>query len=209
VGDAREVCDSIAESIHVIGCLLQVAYVADNAELGKEQLSKLRSRGPAQPGTYGAPGLLIFARFGQTAIARQWFDLDPRPDPSLKGWLLLTESRFAEASKHLEGIPVNRYGYLLYRFPLAIALERQGKFKEAIARLEEVDLPHTQLCFNAMWPKCRAKLAELYRKVGRIDDAVKVENQLRHYLSEADADFPILAQLRAAEAATRKIARAK
>jgi hypothetical protein len=40
-------------------------------------------------------------------------------------------------------------------------------------------------------------VAELYREEGRIGDAVRIEDELRRYLSAADADFPLAAKLRA------------
>ena len=43
--------------------------------------------------------------------------------------------------------------------------------------------------------KRRMKLAELYRKTGRVSQAEKVEDELRRYLSAADPDHPLLAQL--------------
>jgi tetratricopeptide (TPR) repeat protein len=150
---------------------------------------------------------MFFGKFGETTIPKSYENL--AGDPNVPGWLLLASGRFAEAAKHFEAQIVTRHSFPLNRFPLAITLDRVGRLDEAIARLEEEEIPHNNVCSDSMWPLYRAKLAELYRKVGRIDDAVKVENQLRHYLSEADPDYPILAQLRAAEAATPRIARAK
>jgi len=46
------------------------------------------------------------------------------------------------------------------------------------------------------WPQCRMKLAELYRKDGQPEEAAKVEDEIRHYLSEADANHPVLSRLR-------------
>jgi len=40
------------------------------------------------------------------------------------------------------------------------------------------------------------KLAELYRKDGQPEEAAKVEDEIRHYLSEADANHPVLSRLR-------------
>jgi hypothetical protein len=46
-----------------------------------------------------------------------------------------------------------------------------------------------------MWPQCQLKLAELYRKAGRPDAAGRVEESIRHFLSAADRDHPVLVQL--------------
>jgi hypothetical protein len=205
LAEAKALCDTVVDPIVRTECLLRVAYAGGNRELGRGLLSQLRSSGPS-PGN-AVMDLQMFARFGETTIPKRFFE--GVLEPNTKGWLLLAEGHFAEAAKQLQAQSLTRFSYPFNRFPLAIALERLGKPEEAIAGLEEEDLPHRDLCLNWTWPQCRAKLAELYRKVGRIDDAVKVENQLRHYLSEADPDYPILAQLRAIEAAAPKIARAK
>ena len=84
---------------------------------------------------------------------------------------------------------------------MARALERQGKIVEAIVELEQTPPSAiTDLTLPA-WPQCRAKLAELYRWAGRLDDATRVEDELRHYLSESDPDFPLPAQLNKTAAA--------
>ncbi len=199
LGEAKALCDTVVEPIVRTECLLRVADAGGNRELGRELLSKLRRSGPS-PG-YESSDVSVFARFGETAIPGKFFENDI--EPQAKGWLLLAAGRLVEAAKLLQEQPAT-LAFTANRLPLAIALERLGKREEAIAKLEEGASPRARYGFNSYWMAERAKLAELYRKVGRIDDAVKVENQLRHYLSEADADFPILMQLRAADTTARK-----
>jgi DNA-binding winged helix-turn-helix (wHTH) protein/tetratricopeptide (TPR) repeat protein len=205
LAEAKALCDKIAEPILRTEVLLRIAYAAGNRELGKKLLSTLRASGPS-PG-FGSADVITFARFGETSVPTTFFERGV--DPEATAWQLFAAGRFAETVKLLQDNPPTRYSFSANRFALANALERLGKREEAIVRLEEENLPGNRYAFNWTWLEYRAKLAELYRKVGRINDAIKVENQLRHYLSEADPDYPILAQLRAVEAATPKIARAK
>ena len=46
------------------------------------------------------------------------------------------------------------------------------------------------------WPQCRLRLARMLRKLGRAEQAVKVEAEIRHFLAAADPDHPVLARLR-------------
>ena len=82
------------------------------------------------------------------------------------------------------------------KLALSTALEREGKIDDAIAQLAEDTRP-TVVAFYSGWPwqQCRVKLAELYRKAGRLADAAKVEDEIRLYLSEGDADHPVLVAL--------------
>ena len=47
----------------------------------------------------------------------------------------------------------------------------------------------------ARWLRIRLTLAEIYREMGRDEDALKIEAELRSMLAYADADHPILRQL--------------
>ena len=45
------------------------------------------------------------------------------------------------------------------------------------------------------WTKCQYRLAELYRELGREDEARQIESELRSYLSLAERDYPLLVAL--------------
>ncbi len=48
---------------------------------------------------------------------------------------------------------------------------------------------------GALWVRVQGQLAQLYREMGRDEDASKIEAELRSLLALADADHPILRQL--------------
>src|SRR5262249_12959569 len=71
----------------------------------------------------------------------------------------------------------------------ASALEQKGKLEEAIAQLRDNTSPaFIDFVQNWCWAECRRKLVELCRKAGRPQDAAKVEDELRTYLSAGDRD---------------------
>ncbi len=47
-----------------------------------------------------------------------------------------------------------------------------------------------------VWFGVRARLAREYRKLGRVDEAVAIEDDVLHMLKYADADHPIVLQIR-------------
>jgi hypothetical protein len=49
---------------------------------------------------------------------------------------------------------------------------------------------------GACWLRTQLQLARLYREVGRTEDARKVERELLSLLALADADHPMLLELR-------------
>ena len=81
---------------------------------------------------------------------------------------------------------------------LARAWEQQGNFQKAIGVLEEVHPFKTRYLFPGGapgWMKTQLRLAQLYRKVGREQEAREIEAELRKLLAYADPDYPILRQL--------------
>ena len=46
-----------------------------------------------------------------------------------------------------------------------------------------------------IWLRLQAQLAQLYSEMGRAEDALKIEDELRKRLAYADPDHPILRQL--------------
>ncbi len=44
------------------------------------------------------------------------------------------------------------------------------------------------------WQQCRTKVADLYRKTGRPEDAARIDAEAQRYLAEADGDYPLRAR---------------
>jgi hypothetical protein len=91
-----------------------------------------------------------------------------------------------------------------YSSELASALETTGRLSEAIAVLEEAGADRVGIVIeNALnrWLRGRAQLVRLYRKICQVDEARGVEDQLLKLLALADADHPLVAELKASRAA--------
>jgi len=197
-----ELCRSIREPSMRGECLLRLAYVRGDRPLAKKQFSQLQISGLSIRGRFDAT--VLAALLGETALATIWmkhrFGIVGW-DETLNGLVFLSQGQLSEARRKLEGAFPQRAprvairGFLWNRYGLACVLERQGRLEEAITRLE--DAPASDVIDTSLWQwlLCRAKLGQLYRKVGRLPDATKTEDDLRHYLSEADPDHPLLAEL--------------
>lgn len=202
IGAARQLCSHVGEFRARSECLLCVATAADDSRSAKEQLHLLQVSGPTDGGA--APDLAAAVQFGEIAAARRW------SEPTGKLWgtqawdglIFLAEGRTREAIEQLRKLPARRVsrGALWYfqqqRLALATALERLGRVDEAIELLLNDTRPKVADSeLGWQWPKCRMKLAELYRKAGRADEALKIEDEIRFYLSAADADYPVRVRL--------------
>jgi hypothetical protein len=82
---------------------------------------------------------------------------------------------------------------------LAESLVAHGHLSEAIRVLESVENPervYTQNHFGYRWIEARALLADIYRRMGRVDDAHAIEQDLLALLVIADEDLALLRKLR-------------
>ncbi len=96
-----------------------------------------------------------------------------------------------EAFKHLQGYAAMTGDWL------ATALEQMGDLSGAVQVLQSLEQDHLlDLHMGA-----RFRLTQLYRKVGRIEDAQKIEADLLKRLAYGDPDYPILVQLKASQQA--------
>jgi tetratricopeptide (TPR) repeat protein len=91
--------------------------------------------------------------------------------------------------------------FLLGSETLASALAKKGDLKRAVQVLERAGKRRFQAVINnnsgPYWLRSRIGLATLYRQVGRVEDARTIESDLRKLLARADADHPILVELKA------------
>jgi hypothetical protein len=116
-----------------------------------------------------------------------------RPDTAVK---LLKESMAIKRSTlpPLSSLPGQYTVSIFVR-----ALEKAGHIDEAIAVLEEAGAMRGAIAVSgspATWMAGRADLARLYRKIGRSREAEAIETHLLKLLAVADADFPLLQELR-------------
>jgi tetratricopeptide (TPR) repeat protein len=82
----------------------------------------------------------------------------------------------------------------------ASALESVGRFSEAIDEIERAGTDRADIVSGntlGLWLHGRAQLARLYRKNGQNDRAREVEAHLLKLLAMADADHPLVQELRA------------
>lgn len=202
---ARQICDGVTDAQVRIECLLRVEYVNGAREAARKEVTELR-KGPGPSAANILTDAIIAASLGDGATAEQWSDkyrsaLNDEEYATVHGQALIARGRTEEGMGRLlssyrsKGMGLATVGYLWNRYSLANALARQGRITEGIAQLQDTSADSLAEIFMWPWLQCRAKLAELLRKADRVDEAVKVEDDLRHRLSEADADHPILAHL--------------
>jgi tetratricopeptide (TPR) repeat protein len=161
--------------------------------------------------TFVEAGLVADAR---RLIAAQWTQTAPRP-PSYSNYvrmidanLSLAEGRHSESIETLTAL-IQEHGSRPFGSRrarqarlLADALTARGNLDRAIAVLESVPPRHVRvmgwgLNGQAEWLQIRDRLAALYRRVGRTDEAAAVEDGLRVLLQFADDDHPIRRRLAA------------
>jgi tetratricopeptide (TPR) repeat protein len=146
----------------------------------------------------------------QEAIAKRERSKDWMTDPGMggpvkvmKGELALAQGQRRKAIALLqEGLqaigPSETFTFFLGVEALARAWEREGNLPEAIGALEKAsaERPRVGIVRGFAWMRIQWRLAHLYRKVGRQQDAQRIEAELGKLLAGADPDYPMLVQLR-------------
>ena len=84
-----------------------------------------------------------------------------------------------------------------------------GDDARALRVLEEAAAAKARYGNNQFWGafgrfRVRTRLAREYRTLGRIDEAVAIEDDVLHMLKYADADHPIVLQIAETRNATRE-----
>lgn len=143
-------------------------------------------------------GLLSDAKLAikRKGLRGNWTDV-------LSGQLLLANHRLAQGIPELlKGL--QRTGpsvpYFLGAQSLAQAYESEADLPAALRVLQDVSANRAGNSLIAVgngpfWMRDQIELARLYRRLGRVQDAEKIENELRKLLAYADPDFPILLEL--------------
>ena len=119
-----------------------------------------------------------------------------------------TAEAIDELKKSLENSAIlGKASFFLGAETLAAALARQGDEKGAVRVFERASLQKRPAVFlrmsnGGLWTRNQFLLARLYRKVGRVADAEKIEAELARLLAAADSDHPILVELKRLQAST-------
>jgi tetratricopeptide (TPR) repeat protein len=118
----------------------------------------------------------------------------------IKGELAFAEGRLGDAIAALELAQVSDKTAFQITLSLAEAWEARGDDAKAVQLLEDASRYRIQslayrFAGGYKWLQVRARLAVLYRKIGRIRDADVIENELRQLLVVADDEHPIQRRL--------------
>ena len=126
----------------------------------------------------------------------------------LEGELALSRGQTNEAITLLqESVPAVRYNsswlFFIESESLADALVRQGDPQKALQVLERASQQKAIAYEDSgstgqYWLRIEWRLAQLYRKLGRLADAERMEVELSKMLAYADAEHPILRQMKQA-----------
>lgn len=153
----------------------------------------------------GTSDSMLMSRVGMWADVETTLEnASPGPDYQLTaGELALDQGHTAKGVALLEsGLkahaswPVN--AFFLGSESLAKTYEKQGKFDDALRILLQASAAKPRIfpqCSPAFWLRTELQLADLYRTMGRVPEAEKVESDLRKMLVFADADHPIVLAL--------------
>ena len=97
-----------------------------------------------------------------------------------------------------------RLDYYLGAESLATAWQHVGDDAQALVVLEEAAAAKARYPISLMVGafgglRVQARLAREYRRLGRVDEAVAIEDDVLHMLKYADADHPIVLQIKEAQ----------
>lgn len=196
-------------------------YRGDRAGLREHLRAALASREPMDP----VIGVLL-ARTGWLSEAERLISEQEKTKAYSPGFievaraeLALARGQTAEAVSQLkkarERWPINSSNtFFLGTETLATALTQQGDAEGAIRVLELASKQKTRAIFNWVsaapsWMRTQLLLAKLYRKVGRQEDARRIEGELRGLLAYADPDHVMLRELNRSESAAKIAAKAR
>ena len=188
----------------------KMAYGLGSDQVAKEQLIKFIETPDERKGSasfavkgwqYRGPFVILLARLG--LLSHQGLERMDTSSDAIRGTIALGQGNLAEGTDLLEkAVQLSQYGngnaYFLVSDILADAWEQQEEWEQAARVLEEASSRKTLLVNGGaapLWFRIQWRLAGVYRKLGRDEDALKIEDELRTLLALADPDHPILRQL--------------
>lgn len=175
----------------------------------------------------GDPVLIFMVRAGmwsdvERAMQRarqEWGPLDASGIEITEGELALAKGDDEHGISLLEdglgsrgSVPRPSPTFFLASDSLAGAYEKQGRLDQALRVLQRASSEKSRTLTDphwgpgnvvAMWMTSELHLADLYRKMGRVSDAEKIEGELSRLLIYADPDHPILRALQSRQHSDR------
>jgi len=159
---------------------------------------------------------VLMARAGYFARAEQILhDSPPNAiNPIIaRGELDLVKGDTAQAARLFEDVltrrPNLRGGVIFFGYEsLANVYRKQRRLDDAVRLLLQASNRKPRTYSNPIggtatfawnWLRTELQLADVYREMGRVSEAEQVENELRKMLIYADADHPILSELKRRE----------
>jgi len=205
---ARHLCELVTQPDFREVCLARVEDEAGNIA-GLRQHAMALTRIELDPHSDG-PAVIValLARRGLAndaeRLARRLPFLRSPRYTAAAGWLSFARRQYSAAAKEfaanyppITGEVFPRTMYYLNREGLAFALAKTGRADEGIGMLQrDTAAADVRILEVFPWLHCRVTLVRLLRQSHRVDEARKVEAELRQYLSQADPDHPILAELK-------------
>jgi tetratricopeptide (TPR) repeat protein len=205
---AQEMFDYIRDTSALQWCPALAAFLRDDSEALNDHLRRFTS----EPRPSFPIPLLLLIRAGFLSEADEMtraIEKSPwrRTFPALRGELSFARGQSVEAIPLLEeGIrkirqPLEGITFFFASESLASAHERQGQLDKALRVLEQASQIKNELgvvlgpTAESLWMRNQWRLAQVYRKLGREEDAQPIEAELLKRLAYADSDHPILQAL--------------
>lgn len=163
-----------------------------------------------EPRVFSPMAISLLVREGMlheaNSLAEKYNQWRPQFRNVAVGELLLAQGKTLSASRFLrDGVNEERAHayptYFLGAESLARAYEREGNFSAAAEALESTSDDRVRvngpfgMSAGALWMRDQMDLAQLYRRLGRYNDAERIERELRKLLIFADPDYPMLVEL--------------
>jgi tetratricopeptide (TPR) repeat protein len=137
----------------------------------------------------------VFSERRRRRMTSSW---DFRAD--FEGQLRAAQGRYAEAAAMMEPLKTIAGNRFFVDHALAVSRRGLGDLAGAIRELERVSRGRSRAVTQDTWQvhswlRCRVRLAEFYREVGRAAEANDVFVEVRTLLTVADADHPLRSRL--------------
>ena len=195
----------------------KMAYGQGSDQVAKEQLINFIETPDEKKGSasfavkgwkYPNGTAVLLTRFGLLSQEGVRERVDTRRDV-VRGAIALGQGNLAEGIDVLEQRLARQSArrgagnpYFLAADLLASAWEQQGEWEQAARVLEEASSKKTFIVHGGtapLWYRIQWRLAEVYRKLGRDEDARRIEEELLKLLTYADPDHPILLRLQSSQ----------